>query len=51
MCERCGEIDNSTGRYRWLARGILDRGALEALEKLVAKLAAEKMALHPTPKE
>jgi hypothetical protein len=49
VCDRCGEIDNQTDRYRELAKSVSDRRALEAVDHLIAKLEAEKLALHPSP--
>jgi hypothetical protein len=46
LCDRCGEIDNQTGYYRELARSTTDKGALAAIDSLIAKPEAEKLALH-----
>jgi hypothetical protein len=43
-------IDNQTGHYRELARSTTDKGALAAIDRLIAKLEVEKLALHPPPR-
>jgi hypothetical protein len=47
MCEKCDEIDKAITRYKRLKDLVLDRMAIEAANQIVAKLRAEKAALHP----
>ena len=47
MCEKCAEIDKNIERYKRLKSQVLDRQATEAADRLMAKLEAEKAALHP----
>jgi|HubBroStandDraft_2_1064218.scaffolds.fasta_scaffold2001038_2 hypothetical protein len=47
MCERCAEIDATIGRYEWIKTQIIDPKTVQATNDLVAKLKAEKAALHP----
>lgn len=47
LCVRCAEIDDRTERYRQLAKQVSDAMAGEAIVRLIAKLAAEKLGLHP----
>ena len=47
MCEKCVEIDKNIERYKRLKSQVLDRQATEAANRLMAKLEAEKAALHP----
>jgi hypothetical protein len=49
VCDRCGEIDIQTSRYRELAKSISDNAALAAIDYLIAKLEGEKVTLHPPP--
>jgi len=47
MCEKCVEIDEKVERYRWLSKSILDPITIERIEELIARLQAQKEALHP----
>ena len=47
MCEKCQELDGRIERYERLARGITDERTLDGIHELVAKLKAERAALHP----
>jgi hypothetical protein len=47
MCEKCVEIDKAMARYKRLRLQVMDRQATEAADRLMAKLEAEKAALHP----
>jgi hypothetical protein len=47
VCDRCGQIDDQTHRYRKLAKSIRDESVLKAIVRLIAELEAEKLALHP----
>ena len=50
VCPRCAEIDDRTERYRHLAKQVSDMKASEAIVQLIAKLAVEKLGLHPASK-
>lgn len=46
MCSKCDEINATIARYRWLKGQINDQQTHEATERLLAKLDADKLALH-----
>jgi hypothetical protein len=46
MCEKCGDIDAKLARYERLAAIVIDHGALESIERLIANLVAERAYLH-----
>lgn len=47
MCERCQQIDVTMARYRRLASQIGDQQTVDTAHRLMEKLEAEKLALHP----
>jgi hypothetical protein len=47
MCEKCVELDKKIEHYRQLSRWITDQQTIESLGLFIAKLRAEKAALHP----
>ena len=47
MCDRCKEFDIKVGHYREIAAKIIDQVTLERINKLIADLQAQKVALHP----
>jgi hypothetical protein len=49
VCARCVEIDDRTKRYQELARSIIDKAALESIDRLIKSLDAEKLGLHREP--
>jgi hypothetical protein len=51
MCEKCVEIDGRVARLKSLTFRISDQQTLDGIEKLVAELEAQKVALHPEPKK
>ncbi len=51
MCARCVEIDDRTKRYQELASAIIDKAALESIDRLIKSLDAEKLGLHPEPEQ
>lgn len=51
MCERCDEIGRRVWRYQELAKHTTDKAALEGIMRLITKLEADKLALHPLPDE
>jgi hypothetical protein len=46
MCQRCIEIDTTIARYEWIKKHISDPKTVQAANDLIAKLEAEKIALH-----
>jgi hypothetical protein len=46
MCENCTQIDAKIAHYRRLAAGILDKGVLQDIDKLISDLEAQKRFLH-----
>ena len=51
VCARCVEIDDRTKRYQELASAIIDKAALESIDRLIKSLDAEKLGLHPEPEQ
>jgi hypothetical protein len=47
MCSKCDEIDRTIARYRRLRGQINDKQTHEAADRLLAKLEADRLALHP----
>jgi hypothetical protein len=50
MCDKCRELDDRIEHYRRLAASINDKLTVDRIEELVARLDAEKAALHPEQK-
>jgi hypothetical protein len=46
MCEKCEAIDKRIGHYREMAAHLTDALTLEGIGILIAKLEADKKALH-----
>jgi hypothetical protein len=51
MCDKCIEIDKTIAHYRWIKERVIDPLTHQAADDLIAKLEAEKAALHPERKE
>ena len=47
MCDKCVEIDKRIEPLKFIAARTLDRPTLDGIDKLLAKLEAEKIELHP----
>ena len=47
MCDLCRELDRRIDHYRLLSSRVTDRWTLDGIDILIAKLGAEKKALHP----
>jgi hypothetical protein len=47
MCEKCEAIDKRIRHYRELATHVTDEQTLDGVGELIAKLEADKNALHP----
>jgi hypothetical protein len=49
VCAKCSDIDIKLARYKQLSTMIIDRGALESIERLIANLVAVRADLHSKP--
>ena len=47
MCERCIELDRKVDHLKEVSGRVLDQQTLDGINGLIAKLEAEKRALHP----
>jgi len=47
MCDRCVDLDKKVDHYRSLASRLTDQPTLDGIKKLIDKMEAEKVALHP----
>jgi len=47
MCHECVKIDEKIKRYRKLATLMPDEATQKGIDDLIAKLEAQKVALHP----
>jgi hypothetical protein len=47
MCDKCIEFDAKIEHYRYMARMLTDQPTLDAIQKLVEQMKADKVALHP----
>jgi hypothetical protein len=47
MCDKCKELDDKIKQYRRIAASINDRLTIDRIWEMVARLEAEKAALHP----
>lgn len=47
MCNRCDQISLTIARYQQLKQRVIDQQMQEGVDHLLAKLEAEKLALHP----
>jgi hypothetical protein len=50
MCYKCKELDAKIQHYRRIAASINDQLTIDRIGELVARLEAEKTALHPEQK-
>ena len=48
MCKKCSDINDRIARYRELWRSLTDRLAMDGIDRLIANLEAQKLALHPS---
>jgi hypothetical protein len=46
MCNKCDQVDEKIAHYLRLRGQINDQQMIEAIDQLLAKLEAEKLALH-----
>jgi hypothetical protein len=49
MCQSCVEIDKRVERHRQLLRSTTDPVEVERINRLIAKLYAERVGLHQNP--
>ena len=47
MCDKCIELDKKIQQYRRIAFSLNDRLTLDRIKTAIAKLEAQKAALHP----
>jgi hypothetical protein len=47
MCDKCKELDDKSKHYLRIAASINDQLTIDRIGELVARLEAEKAALHP----
>jgi hypothetical protein len=47
MCDKCQELEKKIERYRTLATRLFDQPTIEAINKLIEEMQAEKAGLHP----
>ena len=47
MCGKCDEIDSKREHYQKLFSLVTDAQTLDAIKLLIARMEAEKQALHP----
>ena len=51
MCWKCDEVDKVVLHYQTLIARVIDEQTVEGLQRLIEKMEAEKVALHPKPME
>jgi hypothetical protein len=49
MCQSCVEIDKQIDRHRALLRSTTDSAEIERINRLIAKLYADRVQLHQNP--
>jgi hypothetical protein len=49
MCQSCVEIDKQVEQYRELLRSTKDQKEIESINRLIAKLYADRVRLHRNP--
>jgi hypothetical protein len=47
MCDKCTELDDKIEHYRRIASSINDQLTVDRIKVAIAKLEAQKAALHP----
>jgi hypothetical protein len=47
MCERCAKLDAKIEHYQRLSSKLTDQPTLDGIKELIARMKAEKAALHP----
>jgi hypothetical protein len=51
MCQSCVEIDKRVERHRELLRSTTDAVEIERINRLIAKLYADRVQLHQNPEK
>jgi hypothetical protein len=51
MCDKCVELDKRIEHYRKISLSISDQVTVEGIKTLIEDLQAQKVALHPEPKQ
>ena len=49
MCSKCEEIDSVIAHYHELKFRVTDEQTLDGIARLIEKLEADKLVLHPQP--
>ena len=47
MCDKCVELDGKIEHYQRMASRITDQPTLDGIKELIARMMAQKAALHP----
>jgi hypothetical protein len=47
VCSKCDEIDSVIAHYRDLGSRVTDQQTLDGIARLIEKLEADKVTLHP----
>ena len=47
MCDKCVELDGKIEHYERMSSRITDQPTLDGIKELIAKMKAQKSALHP----
>ena len=51
MCDKCVELDGKIEHYQRMASWITDQPTLDGIKELIARIMAQKAALHPEQEE
>ena len=51
MCDKCVELDGKIEHYQRLWSRITDQPTLDGIKELIARMKAQKAALHPEQEE
>jgi beta-phosphoglucomutase-like phosphatase (HAD superfamily) len=51
MCDKCVELDGKIEHYQRIASLITDQPVLDGIKELIARMKAQKAALHPEQEE
>jgi hypothetical protein len=47
MCEKCTELDSKIEHYRLMASRMTDQATLDGIKRLIERMQAQKVELHP----
>ena len=51
MCDKCIELDGKLEHYQRMPSRITDQPTLDGIKELIARMKAQKAALHPKQEE